>query len=328
MRAENLTIPFPEKAVAQVGELEELLLGPALDYRHLPDTIQASGTEAYLEWLSKLASLDGQERGDLIYKLVGESPYLEFSPDPEVISDPNRYLVVDPNRVPVKEDLTHLHSSCFEPRELNRLINNCLYVAVNYAGEPRLSSALSSTTQNYLILATEQVSKLYTLNLTDLEAALGNLQVQFEDNQESYALWGPSIAYLVDEVNPGKKQEFIEKLGDIEDAYFPKGGLTTYVMSHLTTNYIAQKYELGFYISNKDGQYRKFNKDKVFDRAMDHAKDQERLFQDFGVANNPFVTHWREWREDMLNLAERLAQQQRLRNLGLVAPSHSRLHLP
>lgn len=273
-KRENSIVPFPrEQIFSGEGSLElyfgDLVMpgGSFFAYNRLPDEFSSIGVEHYVNWLTQLTDKDPQhrERGAWLHIMENERIIYPSNPTIGRMGEMvNAIFSKNPHRFfPLTRTHSHPDGSCFSPQDLKRALASPRFVA----------EALGTQKRNYLLLRTDHT--------------ISDSPVEVSNRMNDHAKYIDEMAHKLDTIlDPlvvagdlprGAADYFRRIMARAELAEF--GTIYSYYYSTFAISlFLADEYKLGFYVSDKDGVYRKVKEDDL-DQIM--YKEEELIERTF-----------------------------------------------
>lgn len=293
----NPAIPFPSQDVQIDVEFERYLRWVGeygfnlIPYAELPERVSLRGTENYVNWLHQLTDLDPQkrERGAFIHLSLG-TPTLIYPEDPAIgFQIKGSELEVDFEELPathlrILEDYfpavpahSHPKTSTFSPQDLKTILAE---FNVGSLSMGFLASIVGTPSFNYLLLRTADTLSVPREEIKDEMNGYTN-QAASLVREEAKELG--INASVLNNKEKGQGDRFIDKVMDaVRQAYY--GSMyATYFYPLQITKSCADKYQLGFYRSKKDGNYEMVTDDFVRDEQAKYSQALTPILNEFDV---------------------------------------------
>lgn len=253
-KTENSIVSFPKEQIfSGEGTLEAYFRNLAqtdtedvIAYNKSPKEFSSIGTDYYLNWLAELTSKDPKhrERGAWIHIKTDGKIIYPSNPTIGRFNHVSNNVYSRSNKfAPFMRSHSHPGGTCFSPQDLKRELSDELFIA----------EALGSRKRNFLLLRTDQTT------FDDPQEVSDKMDNITRDTEKI------SLEQLITVYNQMIKGGIPKKVADntlrrISQADLDELGTDygSYYLTIAATHFAAKEYNLGFYISNKDGIYSRF----------------------------------------------------------------------
>jgi hypothetical protein len=326
-------IPFPEEAIKEYSELEELLLGNPdelnpLKFGSLPRKIHSAAIDTYANWVGAQHFFgENRERFSRVYLGLSPLSVVPYFPS-AVTAGHERGVGFTPfeeedwtKQQPVVDIHTHpgysipLHSD----EDMEIFLDHLNVAAAKTDRPPKIASMVVGPEFNALLIATRD-----TRTVPGVKSKLEVRTLRAQVNEAAH-LVGQDLEVLKSSLRQTGKDEklVVDEIKSFERAILGSWGHTNLLTGHFMNAEIARKFSLGFYIAGNDGNY--FLNGEGLDRFPENIFRQvlTRLLVRYQVEDLPGANF-------VAKLDQRLMESSiraRAQSLGLYIPSRNGLIL-